>query len=176
MTDKNEWPSIDQAINGLIPRNERRIMVRVKVRPQNGHIVGGALVPQGEHVALVYESEIGRLAGYVWNDKHRTEVAGARDQYERELAEWTRTSKAASRDVAEATFGRSLEAVYYDRTREQIPPIESIDINPVIFSPPDTPETRVDRSQRTIEEAIVSLAKGQEMIAEALGKTRNVTR
>lgn len=176
MTDKIEWPSIDKVFNGLIPRNEARLMVRVKVRPQNGHLVGGALVPHGTHFALVYESEMRALAGQVWTTRTATEVAGARDQYERELAEWTRTSKAANREAAEATFGRSLEAVYYDRTREQIPPLEAVDWAPEVLAPPDTPETRVDRSQKTIEDAILSLARGQEMIAEALGKSRNPTR
>lgn len=176
MTDKIEWPSIDQVINGLVPRNEARLMVRVKVRPQNGHIVGGALVPHGVHFALVYASEMRSLASQVWTTQTRAEFAGAKEQYERELAEWARASKAASREAAEETFGRSLEAVYYDRTRQQIPPLEEVEFAPQEFSPPDTPETRVDRSQRTIEEAIVSLARGQEMIAEALGKSRNQTR
>lgn len=163
-----EWPDADQAINNLVPRNERRAMVRVQVRSANGFILGGGLVPRGEHFVLVYESEIARLPRYVWTERTSREYAGASEQYERELAEWVRTSKSATREIAESTFGRSIEAIYYERTREEIPPIEKVAVMPTFIAPPDTPESRVERTQSTMESAILSLAKGQEMIAEAL--------
>ena len=167
-TKSTEWPAVDKAVNNLTPRNERRAMVRVQVRTSNGFILGGGLVPRGEHFVLVYESEIARLPRYVWTERTAREYAGAVEQYERELAEWQRTSKSASREVAESTFGRSIEAIYYERTREEIPPIEKVDVMPEFIAAPDTPESRVERTQTTMESAILSLAKGQEMIAEAL--------
>ena len=163
-----EWPEIDGAINNLTPRNERRAMVKVQIRTSNGFILGGGLVPRGEHFVVVYESEIPRLPRYVWQERTAREYAGAVEQYERELAEWMRVSKSATREVAESTFGRSIEAIYYERTREEIPPIEKIAVKPEFIAPPDTPEARVERTQSTMENAILSLAKGQEMIAEAL--------
>ena len=113
-------------------------------------------------------SAIPRLAKYVWKERTASDYAGASEQYERELAEWMRTSKSATREIAESTFGRSIEAIYYERTREEIPPIEKVAIKPEFIAPPDTPEARVERTQSTMENAILSLAKGQEMIAEAL--------
>lgn len=170
-TVDGKWPAWevvaeawDLAHAGEMPRDEERVMLRVRVKPVNGTVVCGQHVAHGTQHALVYKSEVPKALSLAEDDSDRQRWAIGQNMFEARLAEVTREC-AGDETMARAIIAESPASYYYSLPgSKRGKPLASVDVGPTV------PPPRTQRTARS--EANAEMMTMIEALAAAIKKSK----
>ena len=159
------WPDPASLPQSRDVRNEERLIVRVVVEPLSTS-VGGQLVKQGEHFALIYKSDLPRVQAMLQTDKHRELLATATSMWNDIFAEHLKSFQGAREkpgtakyedavEAAKATIGQSVESLFVTLPggKKGRPPLLALEIGPTVAAP-HTPAAAAEQQGGMIAQAI----------------------
>jgi hypothetical protein len=158
-----DWPDYRTIDFPLVPRHERRRLIRVVVRPQT-QAVGGNLCQQGVSFVLIYERDLAHLQKLVMTEGDRVVLKAAEEATALKFEKHLKSSK--DEETARATSPYSVATAFYELTGRGIPPFDALDVHPDVIAPPDSPEARVEKQTGSTDAAL-------SMMADAVAKLVN---